>query len=253
MSIETEVALGGAVTCIRLDRPPGNVLDAAMCDALVPAIREASVRSEARAILLSANGPHFSFGASVEEHRPGEVRGMLERFHGVFRALIESRLFLVAAIRGYCLGGGLELAAFCQRVIAHPEAKLGQPEIKLGVFAPMASLVLPERTNQAFADDLCVTGRSIGGAAALGRGLVDQLADDPESAARRWIEKHLVPLSAMAVRHAVAAVRLRFHERVLEALPRIESAYLDELMSTEDAKEGIDAFLEKRPPQWRHR
>ncbi len=236
---------------VKLARPKGNVIDSAMIESLRAAVRGAE--GPVRAILITAEGPHFSFGASVEEHRPGEVERFLPAFHALFRDLVACGRPLLAAVRGQCLGGGLEIAAFCHRVFAAPDARLGSPEIKLGVFAPVASIVLPHRIGRAAADDLLLTGRSVGAAEARSIGLVDEIADDPEKAARAWHEKHLVPHSASSLALAVRAARFALEQEIEATLPRLEALYLERLMATTDAKEGIESFLAKRGPAWTHR
>jgi cyclohexa-1,5-dienecarbonyl-CoA hydratase len=157
----------------------------------------------------------------------------------------------LAAVRGQCLGGALELASFCHRVFAAPDAKLGQPEIVLGVFAPVASVALPARVGQSHAEDLCLSGRSIGGEEALRIGLVDELADDPGDAALAYARAHLLPRSASSLRLAVRAVRQGFADRFRADLAEVERLYMNELMSTADAQEGLQSFVEKRKPEWR--
>lgn len=238
---------------IALARPKGNIIDRPMMTAIATALDTCRSKPGIRSILFTGEGPNFSFGASVEEHRPETVSVMLPEFHGLFRNLAATGRVMIAAVRGACLGGGLELAGFCQRICAAPDAKLGNPEIKLGVFAPVASLVLPQRVGQARAEDLLLTGRTIDAREALAIGLVDEVADNPSDAAREWHRKYIMPLSGSAVGHAVRAARLSFHDNLHQLLERLERQYLDELMQTEDAREGINAFLEKRPPQWRHK
>lgn len=248
----TTLEEGGALLRLTLQHGKGNVLDMAAISALRQALRAAREQPAVRAVLLCAAGKHFSFGASVEEHLPGKVGAMLPAFHALFRDLFASGKPLLCAVRGQCLGGGLELAAACQRVFAAPDARLGQPEVKLGVIAPVASLLLPRRVGQAAADDLLLTGRTVSGEEALRLRLVDELALDPEAAALAWFREHLLPLSAAALGHAVRAARHEL-ERALEAgLAELERQYLDDLMHTHDAGEGIAAFLEKRTPRWTH-
>lgn len=243
---------GGALLRLRLQCGKGNVLDTAAIAALREALRAAREQPAVRAVLLCAAGKHFSFGASVEEHLPDKVGEMLPAFHALFRDLAASGKALLCAVRGQCLGGGLELAAACQRVFAAPDARLGQPEVKLGVIAPVASLLLPLRCGQAAADDLLLTGRTLDAEEARHLGLVDEVNPDPEAAALAWFRAHLLPLSGAALRHAVRAARYGF-ERELEAgLAELERRYLDDLMRTHDAGEGIAAFLEKRSPRWTH-
>lgn len=250
--VHAELTRDGVLLRLVLARPKGNVLDRAMLEALRAAVVEHRDRTGLRAILLAAEGKHFSFGASVEEHRPDAVGAMLPAFHGLFRELLACDRVVLAAVRGACLGGGLELASVAHRVFASPDAKLGQPEIKLGVFAPVASLVLPLRLGQSAADDLLLTGRTVEAEEARRIGLVDELADDPEGAALAWFERHLEPLSAAALGHAVRAARHRYRRAVEESLDELEREYLEDLMATHDAREGIEAFLEKRSPTWKH-
>lgn len=167
--------------------------------------------------------------------------------------MLESDVVLIAAVRGQCLGGGLEVASLCHRVVAGTDAVLGQPEIALGVFAPLASVILPERIRRADAEDLCLTGRSIGAEDARAIGLVDAVSEgDPMDAAVAWARTHFSARSASSLRLAVRAVRASFVARFQADLAVLERLYLDELMRSHDAVEGLQAFLEKRPPAWRH-
>jgi len=242
----------GAVWLLRLARPKANVVDEGMTAALAAVFDEARTAVGLKAIVLSAQGPNFSLGASVQEHMPDRVAGMLQRFHGLFRTIAAADVPLLSAVRGHCLGGGLELAAFGQRMFAAPDAKFGQPEIALGVFAPVASLLLPERVGRGAAEDLCLSGRTIGVDEALRIGLCDAVADDPEAAALAYARDQLGRHSASSLRHAVRAVRGPFVHRFLQQLAELERAYLDDLMTTHDAREGIAAFVEKRPAAWSH-
>lgn len=243
----------GTLVRLVLDRPKANIVDAAMMAGLRTELQHLRSAHVVRAILIEGSGPHFSFGASVEEHRADRVLGMLATFHGLFRDLAASRKVLLAVVRGNCLGGGLEVAAYCHRVFAAPDAKLGNPEIKLGVFAPVASLVLPERMGRGRADEMLLTGRVIAAEEARQAGLVDEIADDPGAAALAWYRTHLAPLSAAALGFAVEAARYRFDQAFFPALDVLERRYLDGLMRTHDATEGLDAFLAKRTPTWMHR
>lgn len=243
---------GGSVVQILLNQPKANIIDAEMVEALGRAVRDEASRPEVCAVIIEGEGTHFSFGASVEEHLPESVAGMLNGFHSLFRDLVALRRPLIAAVRGKCLGGGLELASFCHRVIAAPDASLGQPEILLGVFAPMASFVLPRRIGQAAADDLLLSGRAVSAAEALSLGLVDALADDPTEAALGYARKHLIKKSAASLGVAVEAARYEFDRAFLTHIDYLETLYLERLMKLHDAEEGIRAFLEKRRPTWTH-
>jgi cyclohexa-1,5-dienecarbonyl-CoA hydratase len=243
---------GGVLWHVVIGAPPGNVLGAALTAALTDVFREAAGARDVKAVVLEGQGHHFSYGSSVQEHLPDQVAGMLRGFHGLFRAIAESGLPVLAAVRGACLGGGLELASFAQRLFAAPDARLGQPEILLGVFAPVASLILAERVGRAHAEDLCLTGRTVGAEEALAMGLVDVVADDPSAAGLAWAREHFLPLSATSLRHAVRAIRLGLNARLGSELAQLERLYLDELMRCADPVEGLRAFLEKRPPAWRN-
>ncbi len=243
----------GALLRLRLARPKANVIDAAMIAALDHALAKHLGRPDLLAVLIDAEGPNFSFGASVEEHLPANCAAMLKSLHAMLLRLLESPVPVLVAVRGQCLGGGLELALAGTLLFAAPDAKLGQPEIKLGVLAPAASCLLPERIGRAEADEMLLSGRSLGAAEARDIGLVTAIAEDPEGAALAWFKQHLAGKSAAALRHATRAARLDLVERVRAKLARVEALYLDDLMSTRDALEGLEAFLAKRPPRWEHR
>jgi cyclohexa-1,5-dienecarbonyl-CoA hydratase len=251
--VRTWLDRDGKLLRLRLDRPKANILDAAMNAALEAALDAHAHHAELRAILIDAEGPHFSFGASVEEHLPDQCAAMLDGFHRLVLKVLRSSTPVMVALRGQCLGGGLELASAAHLLFATPDAKLGQPEIELGVFAPAASCLLPERIGLAAAEDLLVSGRSITGAEALAIGLVTAVAADPEEAALAYFDRHLAKKSASSLRFAVRAARSDLAARVAAKLAAVEKLYLSELMATHDAVEGLNAFVEKRPTRWKDR
>ncbi|HXV76896.1 MAG TPA: enoyl-CoA hydratase-related protein, partial [Candidatus Polarisedimenticolaceae bacterium] len=224
-----------------------------MTEALVALFARAADTPRLKAVLLEGEGANFSFGASVEQHLPGSFERMLPGFHAIFDRMLACAVVTLAAVRGQCLGGGLELAAFCHRVFAAPDARLGQPEIALGVVAPVASVILAERIGRGRAEELCLTGRSYTAREALAAGLVDQVDDDPTAAALEWACRYLLPRSSSSLRFAVRAVRTGFAGRFRQDLAEVERLYAEGLMETTDAAEGLRAFLEKRPPQWSDR
>ncbi|HEU4403095.1 MAG TPA: enoyl-CoA hydratase/isomerase family protein [Candidatus Polarisedimenticolia bacterium] len=250
--VRVETLETGAVRRFVLTGSKGNIIDTAMNRALIEAFREAARARDLKAILLEGDGSHFSYGASIQEHLPDRVGPMLRGFHDLFRAMIAGALPVLAVVRGRCLGGGLELAAFCNRVFAAPDALLGQPEILLGVFAPVASMFLRERVGRGAAEDLCLSGRTIGAAEAQRIGLVDAIADDPTGAALAYAREHLLPRSAASLRRAVRAVRHDLGARFEADIAAQERLYLGDLMKTADAVEGIRSFLEKRRPDWKN-
>ena len=251
--VASERLHGGAALRLVLDAPEGNILDIAMMEELSAAVEAAHGDPHLKAVIFEGAGRHFSYGASIQEHRPERVGAMLAAFHGLFRRLAGLDRTLIAVVRGQCLGGGMELACFCHRVFAHPRARFAQPEIELGVFAPVASLILARRAGQGVADDVCITGRTLTAREALENGLVDALAQDPRRAVERFIARHLLPRSAASLLRAVRAVRLQWNRAFLRDLAEVERLYLDDLMKTEDARAGIEAFLSKRRPDWKDR
>jgi cyclohexa-1,5-dienecarbonyl-CoA hydratase len=243
----------GALLRLRLARPKANIVDAAMIGALHAAFDSHRTTQGLRAVLLDAEGPHFSFGASVEEHLPGRCADMLRSLHELLLAMLEFPVPVLVAVRGQCLGGGLEVALAGSQIFATPDAQLGQPEIRLGVFAPAASVLLPYRVSQPAAEDLLFSGRSISGTEAKAIGLVNDVSSDPEAAALAYFAQYLSAKSAASLSCAVQAVRGGMVKRVRWRLAEVEQLYLDKLMQTHDANEGLAAFMDKRAPKWEHR
>jgi cyclohexa-1,5-dienecarbonyl-CoA hydratase len=243
----------GALLRLRLARPKANVIDAAMIAALAGAFARHRDNAGLLAVLVDHEGPHFSFGASVEEHLPASCEQMLRSLHDLLEAMLDWPRPILMAIRGQCLGGGLEFALAGNLMFAAPEAQFGQPELKLGVFAPAASVLLPLRIGQARAEDLLYSGRSIDARSALAWGLANEVAEDPAAAAAAYFEQHLAGKSAASLAYAVRAAREPFSELARARLDDVEALYLDKLMATRDAKEGLQAFIAKRAPKWEHR
>ncbi len=251
-TVKAERRAEGRVLHLLLDAPKGNVLDERMLRGLDAALAAHGHDPALRAIIFEGSGPHFCFGASVPEHTRERAPAMLATFHGLFRTLAELAVPTIAVVRGACLGGGLELALWCSWIFASPDATFAQPEIKLAVFPPMASLLLPWRLGGGRAVDLCVSGRTVNAAEADAMGLVHAVAPDPSVAADAFIAEHLLPKSATSLRFAERAARLDLARRMTTDLPALESLYLDGLMATPDANEGIAAFLERRAARFAH-
>ncbi len=241
---------GGALLRLRLSRPKANIIDASMVTALRAAFDAHRASPGLRGVLLDAEGPHFSFGASVEEHLPGQCAGMLAALHDLMGEMFDWPVPILTAVHGQCLGGGLELACAGSLIFAASDAKLGQPEIKLGVFAPAASCLLPSRIGQAAAEDLLLSGRSIDAQEAAALGLVTAVADDAQAAALAWFDRHLADKSASSLALALTAARTGRRAELRRRLREAELLYLDRLMKTRDANEGLKAFLAKRAPLW---
>jgi len=237
------------VARITLASPKANILDRAMIRELDESLSQCGGLA-LNALVLTADGLHFSFGASVQEHLPDQIAGTLQALHRVLRRIHEAPAPVIAAVRGQCLGGGFELALACDLIVADRTAQFAAPEIKLGVFAPAASALLPLRVGQALAARLLLTGAAISADEAARNGLVARVTDDLEGELERWLESDFLPRSPSSLRFACRAVRMSLRRAFAEDLTQLEQLYLSELMATPDAEEGIRAFLEKRPPQW---
>lgn len=251
--IIAENQFDGQVVKITLNDPPGNVLDAMMMAELQATLDGLAAQPNVKLIHFTGAGDHFCFGASVGEHTRENAPAMLKAFHQLFYTLMDLAIPTVASLSGQCLGGGMELAIMCNVLFADETARMGQPEIILGVFAPPASAILPMKIGQNAADEILLTGASIKPATANDLGLVNGVYPDKaamETGISGWIEKTVLPKSASSLRHAVKAVRLQFNATLRDALPTLEKAYTEDLMSTHDANEGIASFLEKRNPVW---
>lgn len=243
----------GKLLRLRLAKPKANLIDVATTEAIEQALATHEHDQHLRAVLLDHDGPHFSYGASIPEHMPEPCPAMLRGMHGMVLRMVDYPLPILVAIRGWCLGGGLELACAGHLLFAAPDAKLGQPEIKLAVFAPAASCLLPERIGQARADELLFSGRAVEADEALRIGLVNHMADDPERAALAWFDEHLANHSASALRRAVHASRRDYAARIRAKIEWVERYYLDDLMRLDDPIEGLTAFMAKRKPVWQDR
>ena len=242
----------GALLRLTLARPKANIVDAAMFASLSDALATHAATRGLRGVLLDAEGPNFSFGASVEEHLPEHCAAMLASMHAVLLQMLAFPAPILVAVRGQCLGGGLEVAMAGGLIFAARDAQFGQPEMKLGVFAPAASVLMPYRVNQQAAEDLLFSGRTIGADEALALGLAQRVADDPEAAALAWFDAHLAGKSAASLSLALTAARGAMLRDVRDRFAEVERLYLDRLMKTRDANEGLAAFLAKRKPSWEH-
>ena len=243
----------GGLLRLTLARPKANLIDAAMIAALHGAFVAYRGHPGLRGVLVDAEGPHFSFGASVEEHLPDQCATMLASLHALILAMVEFPAPVLVAVRGQCLGGGLEVALAGGPIFAAPDAQLGQPEMKLGVFAPAASCLLSYRVNQPDAEDLLFSGRALTGDEAKAIGLVQFVTAEPEAAALAYFGQHLAGKSAASLACAVTAARGPMIHDLRRRLAEVERLYIDRLMQTRDANEGLVAFLGKRRPHWEHR
>ncbi len=236
---------------IRLTLPPRNIIDLRMMDELLAAIDSFEQRADLSYFVLSADGPSFSAGVDIAAHRPDQARDMLVKFHSVIRALVNTSKITLAAMQGACLGGGAELALVCDMIFCAEDSRWQFPEIDLGCFPPVAAVMLPQLVGAKRAAEMVFTGQVLHGDEALHLGLVN----DSVPAAQledviAEIGSRLATLSPRALALAKKALHKFDARRFDEHLQQVESIYLDELIPSADAFEGINAFLEKRMPRW---
>jgi cyclohexa-1,5-dienecarbonyl-CoA hydratase len=246
-----EIEIISPVVRIGLRHPPINVIDVPMMEELTRSLAEIEARADVSVIVLSGDGKAFSAGVDVAAHIPDKVENMLAEFHSVIRALVVTKRVTIAVVHGHCLGGGAELAMVCDMVFTAESAQWGFPEIKLGCYPPVACTALASLVGQKHAADLILTGRTITGKAAAEIGLANRAV--PEGDLGATVEEcvgRLCKLSpaalALAKRASYAWDSMHFDK----GLARAERIYFEELMKTEDAREGIRAFMEKREANW---
>ncbi len=239
------------VARIRLLNPPLNVIDLAMAQQLTELLSEIGSRRDLSVVVFEGDPRAFSAGVDIKAHVPEHIREMLTGFNALIRAVVASRKITIAVVRGACLGGGGELAAVCDLVYTARDATWGFPEIKLGCYPPVAAVALPALVGQKRAEELIFTGRQISGDEAVAIGLANRAAraEELESVLQETLGQ-LAQMSAAALAHAKKAVYAWDAIHFDKGLARAEKIYLEELMTTEDAREGVAAFLEKRPAKW---
>ncbi len=236
---------------IALHNPPLNVIDLPMMREMQEALTEIEVRSDIAVTVFEGDARAFSAGVDIKAHLPEQVHEMLTSFHAVIRAIVGSRKVTIAAVRGACLGGGAELAAVCDMVYTAADATWGFPEIKLGCYPPVAAVALPALVGQKRASELILTGRQISGGEAVAIGLANRAIryEELDGIVAETLAQ-LCELSPAALAHAKKAMYAWDAIHFDKGLARAEKIYFEELISTADAREGIMAFLEKRPPKW---
>jgi cyclohexa-1,5-dienecarbonyl-CoA hydratase len=246
------VDVRGRLAHITLTHPPLNVIDFQMMDELLAALQQLEQQKEVSVVIISGGQRAFSAGVDVAIHTPELVQTMLQKFHGVILALTKFSKITIAEVRGACLGGGAELAMVCDMCFTTPDAKWGFPEISLGCYPPVACTALAALVGQKRAADLVFTGRIFSGKEAAEWGLANetQPEDELQQAIQRTVD-HLSKLSPSALAVAKKAFYAWDSMHLDKGLARAEKIYLEELMKTEDVKEGIAAWMEKRKPSWK--
>jgi cyclohexa-1,5-dienecarbonyl-CoA hydratase len=248
-----ETTFQDGLATLTLNRPPVNVLNIAMMGEINSALEGFHGLKDLKLLLFNAKGKCFSAGVDVGEHMGDLAPKMIETFHRIFRLMAKVPVPTAASVFSSCLGGGCEIAAFCDLVIASEGAKFGQPEIQVGVFPPIAALILPRTIGRKAAMEFILSGKIISATEAKEIGMINTVVpdNDLESETSQFIKPYL-KVSAEVLRLAKKAALVGLSDDPEPPLARIEDVYLNQLMKTADANEGLNAFLEKRKPVWKN-
>jgi cyclohexa-1,5-dienecarbonyl-CoA hydratase len=248
--IQTEIKDG--VATLTLNRAPLNVLNIEMMEEINTCLEGLMKEKSLKLLVVQAAGKAFSAGVDVGEHLGDLVHKMIEVFHKIFRLMDALKVPSIAVVNGSALGGGCELALYCDMVIATEKSKFGQPEIQVGVFPPIAALIFPRMVGRKKALELILSGDIISAQEALNLGLVNKIV--PEASlveeVNGFIEK-FKKLSGIVLKLTKEAALAGLNDDMDQGLKTIEKIYLDRLMKTNDAIEGLKAFLDKRRPTWK--
>jgi cyclohexa-1,5-dienecarbonyl-CoA hydratase len=238
---------------ITLNRPPVNILNIEMMNEINEVLKGWVEKDDLKLVLFQAEGKCFSAGVDVGEHVGDLAPKMIESFHGMFRLMDRLGAVTVASVYGSCLGGGCELAIFCDLVIADETAKFGQPEIQVGVLPPIAAQLMPRIIGRKAAMDLILSGRLVSAQESMAMGLINKVVatGDLSKSTDEFIRPYL-SLSAEVIRVTKKTIKAGLMDDFGSSLKVIEEIYLHELMRTSDAQEGLKAFLEKRKPAWKN-
>ena len=249
--IETDLTDGlGTIT---LNRPPVNILNIAMMEEINDVLDSWQGLKDLKVLLFNAKGKCFSAGVDVGEHMGDLAPKMIAVFHGMFRLMDRIGIPTVASVYGSCLGGGCEIAVFCDLTIASRDAQFGQPEIRVGVFPPIAAQIMPRIMGRKGAMDLILSGRIVSADEARGMGMINQVVEEEElEAATAQFLKPYLGHSAEILRQTKKAIMAGLMDNFEPSLQVIEEIYLKELMNTADAHEGLQAFMDKRKPVWKN-
>jgi cyclohexa-1,5-dienecarbonyl-CoA hydratase len=248
-----EVSFNNGLATITLNRPPVNILNIAMMEEINHALDSWRGNKDLKVVLFNARGKCFSAGVDVGEHMGDMAAKMIEVFHGIFRRMDSLGCLTIASVYGSCLGGGCELAVFCDLVVSSEGAKFGQPEIQVGVFPPIAAQIMPRIIGRKAAVELIFSGKIISADEACRMGLINRVVKEGEL--EKETEDFLKPymkLSAEVMRLTKKAMTSGLKDELEPSLGLIEDIYLNKLMVTHDAREGLSAFMEKRRPEWKN-
>ncbi len=242
------------VAAIVFSRPPLNVMNIAMMQEINAALEALRASPTAKVLVIKAEGKAFSAGVDVADHTRDKVKGMMKEFHRTFELLHSFKIPSIAVVDGAALGGGCELAIYCDMVVASERATFGQPEIKVGVFPPIAAAIFPRLVGRNRTVELLMSGESISATEAERIGLINRVfpVDGFEQHVDVFLSKITVQ-SKVILALTKRAVDTGLYRPCMEAISRAEDLYINEMMKTEDANEGLEAFMEKRQPQWKNR
>lgn len=244
----------GGVAKVTLDRPKHNVLNLAMMDELSGAMEQLAGDDALKCVVIYGNGPSWCAGVEVADHKPGVVHTMIAGFNRIFFAMEKIEIPIIAAVHGFCLGGGMEVAIACDIIMASENAFFGQPEIKLGFFPPYAAVRLPQLVGPAKAIEICTTGKRYTAKAFREIGLVTAIADEDKFQSE--VDKlvgEITACSPLIIRLNKRAVKQHLGMGFEDAMERVSELFLHKLMKTQDTLEGIASFEEKRKPVWKNR
>jgi cyclohexa-1,5-dienecarbonyl-CoA hydratase len=239
---------------ITFNRPPLNVLNIEMMKEINQALEDFQGHS-LKVLIIDADGKAFSAGVDISDHTKEKVNEMIQVFHNIFTNLLKIKAPTVALVNGAALGGGCEVAMFCDIVIASEKSKFGQPEIKVGVIPPVAAAIFPKLMWSKKALELIITGDIIKANEAKDLGLVNHIlpVENFEVEVEKFITKKLASNSAVVMQLTKRAFIEGVSQNYSNSIKKIEEIYLNELMKTDDANEGLAAFMEKRQPVWKNK
>lgn len=253
MSVRVVHEADGRWIRLVMDARPGNLLSLEMVRSLDEALEAVAARRGLRWLTVEGTGTDFSFGARIQEHLPESMRTVLPATHALFKRWLAVPVPTAAIVHGRCLGGGFELALCCDDILAAGDAVFGLPEIVLAAFPPAAAVLLPIRVGASRSARAVLTGDSRPAAYWHDAGLVSVAAGHHAvlDAAREWFDERFASRSATALGVAALASRAVLRAQAEPLLDALERMYLDELLPTDDATEGVRAWMEKRPPRWK--
>ncbi len=246
--IKLEIENG--VAWIKLANPPLNIVDMEMMNELVDAVEKSE--NEAHIAVIGNEGKHFSAGAEIKEHYPDKAPEMIRTFTELIGKILNYNGVTVAAVKGYALGGGFEIPMACDIILASQNAKLGNPEITLAHYPPIAIAILPKMIGWKNAFEIILTGDAVSAERAMEMGIVNRVFSDEnfDEEIRNYINS-LLEKSPAALKFTKKALKASIALSFDAIMEKINDIYLNGLIKTEDAVEGLNAFLEKRKPVWK--